>query len=47
MPSRDGFIQGYNGQAAADVESMFILASDLTTETNDKHRVKPMLETLG
>jgi len=47
MPSQDGFIQGYNGQAAVDVESMLIIASDLTTETNDKQRVKPMLEALG
>lgn len=47
MPSGDSFIQGYNGQAAVDVESMIIVASDLTTETNDKQRVKPMLEALG
>lgn len=46
MPSGDSFIQGYNGQAAVDVESMLIVASDLTTETNDKQRVKPMLEAL-
>lgn len=26
---------------------MLIVATDLTTETNDKQRVKPMLETLG
>ncbi|GJL74729.1 MAG: hypothetical protein NMNS02_08350 [Nitrosomonas sp.] len=26
---------------------MLIIASDLTTETNDKQRVKPMLEALG
>ncbi len=25
MPSQDGFIQGYNGQAAVDVESMLIM----------------------
>jgi len=47
MPSSDGFIQGYNGQSAVDTESMLIVATDLTTETNDKQRVKPMLETLG
>lgn len=47
MPSGDGFIQGYNGQAAVDVDSMLIIASDLTTETNDKQRVEPMLETLN
>lgn len=46
MPSGDGFIQGYNGQAAVDVESLLIIGSDLTTETNDKQRVKPMLEAL-
>lgn len=40
MPSSDGFIQGYNGQSAVDTESMLIVATDLTTETNDKQRVK-------
>lgn len=47
MPSGNGFIQGYNSQAAVDVESMLIIATDLTTETNDKQRVEPMLEALG
>lgn len=47
MPSGDGFIQGYNSQAAVDVESMLIIATDLTTETNDKQRVEPMLEALN
>jgi len=46
MPAGDGFIQGYNAQAAVDAGSMLIVAADLTTETNDKQRVKPMLETL-
>ena len=47
MPSGDGFIQGYNSQAAVDIESMLIIATDLTTETNDKQRVEPMLEALN
>ena len=47
MPSGDGFIQGYNSQAAVDAESMLIIATDLTTEANDKQRIKPMLEALS
>lgn len=47
IPSGDGFIQGYNSQAAVDIESMLIIATGLTTETNDKQRVEPMLEALN
>jgi len=46
MPAGDGFVQGYNAQAAVDAESILIVATDLTTETNDKQRIKPMLEIL-
>lgn len=30
MPSHEGFVQGYNGQAAVDVGSMLIIATTLT-----------------
>jgi transposase len=46
MPSHEGFVQAYNGQAAVDVESMLIVAATLTQQTNDKQQVEPMLNEL-
>lgn len=46
MPSHEGFVQAYNGQAAADVDSMLIVAAALTRQTNDKQQVEPMLDEL-
>ena len=46
MPSADGFVQGYNAQAAVDVESMLIVASFVTQATNDKEQIEPALEPL-
>jgi transposase len=46
MPSADGFIQGYNAQAAVDVDSMLIIATTLTQDTNDKQQVEPILSEL-
>jgi transposase len=43
MPSHDGFIQGYNSQAAVDVETMLIVAATVSQQTNDKQQVEPML----
>jgi len=43
MPSHDGFIQGYNSQAAVEVETMLIVAATVTQQTNDKQQVEPML----
>ncbi len=42
MPSHDGFIQGYNSQAAVDVETMLIVATSVSQQTNDKQQVEPM-----
>jgi transposase len=54
MPSHDGFVQGYNSQAAVDVETMLIVGTHVSQQTNDKQQVEPMLaeleklpETLG
>ena len=47
MPSHEGFVQAYNGQAAVDVDSMLIVAATLTQQTNDKQQVEPMLDELG
>ena len=46
MPSAQGFVQGYNAQAAVDVDTMLVLATTVTQEPNDKQQVKPMLEEL-
>jgi len=46
MPSADGFVQGYNAQAAVDVDSMLVVATTLTQHTNDKQQVEPMLSEL-
>ncbi|MGZ0079854.1 IS1182 family transposase [Methylomonas sp. YC3] len=54
MPSHEGFVQGYNSQAAVDADTMLIVATRVTQQTNDKQQVEPMLaelkklpETLG
>ncbi len=47
MPSHEGFVQGYNGQAAVDVDSMLIVAATLTQDTNDKQQVEPMLDEMA
>jgi len=46
MPSANGFIQGYNAQAAVDVDSMLVVATTLTQQTNDKQQVESMLSEL-
>ena len=46
MPSHEGFVQGYNGQAAVDVDSMLIITTTLSQNTNDKQEVEPLLNTL-
>ncbi|MGZ4995975.1 MAG: IS1182 family transposase [Methylobacter sp.] len=46
MPSANGVVQGYNAQAAVDVDSMLVVATTLTQHTNDKQQVEPMLSEL-
>lgn len=46
MPSGDGFMQAYNGQAAVDADSMLIMAATLTQQANDKQQIEPMLNEL-
>ena len=41
-----GFKQAYNAQAAADAETMLIVATGVTQAPNDKEQVEPMLATL-
>ena len=47
MPSADGFMQGFNAQAAVDVSSMLVLAPLVTQATNDKEQVSPALTALA
>lgn len=44
MKTRQGFVQGYNAQAAADTDSNLIVAADVTLEANDVHQLNPMLD---
>jgi transposase len=45
MPTADGFIQGYNAQAAVSM-TQFVVAADVTQATNDKEQIVPALEQL-
>jgi len=41
--TRNGFIQGYNGQWAMSVESGLIVAADVVRDTNDRQQLQPMV----
>src|SRR5882724_6225757 len=43
MKTKDGFIQGYNAQAAVDAASQVIVAHDLGQAGNDKQQLEPMI----
>lgn len=47
MPTAQGFVQGDNGQAAVDTETMLVIATTLTQATNDKQQVEPILKELA
>jgi transposase len=44
MKTRNGYIQGYNGQISVDADTQIILAAELTQDCNDKHQLTPMLD---
>lgn len=44
MKTQDGFIQGYNAQAAVDAEHQVIVAQGLTSHASDTPQLEPMLE---
>lgn len=46
MPSAEGFVQGYNAQAAVATDSMLIVAADLSQRPTDRRLLKPMLRKL-
>jgi transposase len=43
MKTQDGFIQGYNAQAAVDADHQVIVAQGLTSHASDAHQLEPML----
>jgi transposase len=44
MKTKDGFIQGYNGQAAVDAEHQIIVACDLTNQGPDSPQMLGMVD---
>ncbi len=46
MPSSEGFVQGFNAQAAVDNGSHLIVAGHVTDSCNDKQQIAPALEQL-
>ncbi len=44
LPTRDGFIQGYNGQIAVDAARQVILAHRLVTNAADYHALVPLID---
>ena len=48
MPSQGGgFEQAYNGQAAVDIDSMLVVESHITQQSNDKLEIAPAVENLS
>ncbi|MGH7001374.1 MAG: IS1182 family transposase [Stellaceae bacterium] len=43
MKTNDGFIQGYNAQAAVDAEAQVIVAQDLSNAATDQAQLAPMV----
>ena len=46
MASSQGFVQGYNAQAAVDVDTHLIVGEHVSDKANDKQEVAPALERL-
>jgi hypothetical protein len=46
MPTKDGFIQGYNGQLAVDTGHQIITAHRLTANAGDQEGLVPLLEAI-
>jgi len=44
MKTKDGFIQGYNAQAAVDAEAQVIVAYGLDAHSSDQHQLTPMVD---
>jgi transposase len=46
MKTKDGFIQGYNAQAAVDATAQVIVAYGLDARQSDQHQLIPMVEAI-
>src|SRR5580693_3298031 len=46
MKTKDGFIQGYNAQAAVDATAQVIVAHGLDANQTDQHQLTPMVEAI-
>ncbi len=46
MKTKDGFIQGYNAQAAVDATAQVIVAHGLDAKQSDQHQLTPMAEAI-
>ncbi len=46
MKSADGFVQGYNAQAAVEPEMLLIVGQSVTEAANDKQQLEPMVEAI-
>lgn len=46
LKTRDGFVQGYNGQAAVDAESQVIVAQGVEAKQNDHDELEPMMDAI-
>jgi len=44
MPSKDGFVQAYNGQVAVDNYRQIIVACDVTDDCTDPRQLQPVLD---
>jgi transposase len=44
MKTKDGFIQGYNAQAAVDAKAQVIVAHDLDAQQSDQHQLTPLVD---
>ena len=44
MKSKDGFVQGYNAQAAVDAQAQVIVAQDVTQQATDKQQLVAMTD---
>ena len=46
MKGADGFVQGYNAQAAVEPEMLLIVGQSVTEAPNDKQQLEPMVEAI-
>ena len=44
LKTKDGYIQGYNAQAAVDAEAQIIVAQGLTASTSDQDQLVPLVD---